>query len=128
MTEIRFGIVNPPLKFYRSRNGYVAGVCQGLAESFDLSPILIRFLWLIAIFCYGFGLGLYLILAISLPRRDKIEQAFNRRLLGVCGKLAKKMEWEVGLVRAAALLLAVGSLGLFVLGYVILYFSFDEAP
>lgn len=128
MSEIHFGKVNPTVRFYRSDKGYLAGVCRGIADSFDLNPTLVRILWLGAIFFYGFGLGMYLMLAISLPRQDQLEKAFNRRLLGVCGKLAKKMRWEVGLVRLAAILLSLGSMGFAVLAYIVMYFSFDEEP
>ncbi len=126
MSEIHFGKVNPPVRFYRSKEGYLAGVCRGMAESFEFNPTLVRILWLGAIFFYGFGLGVYIILALSLPRQDQLEKAFNRRLLGVCGKLAKKMQWEVGLVRFATILLSLGSFGFAVLAYIVLYFSFEE--
>jgi phage shock protein PspC (stress-responsive transcriptional regulator) len=126
VSEIQFGKVNPTVRFYRSKEGYLAGVCRGLAESFELSPTLVRILWLGAVFFYGFGLGVYIILAISLPRQDQLEKAFNRRLLGVCGRLSRKMKWEVGLVRFTTVLLSLGSLGFAVLAYIVLYFSFEE--
>ncbi len=55
-------------KLYRSRNGGIAGVCQGLAEWSGLSTTLIRLTFLIAFFCFGSGLGLYIILAIIIPK------------------------------------------------------------
>lgn len=128
MTEIRFGQVRPQVRFYRSKNGFLAGVCRGFAESFDFSPTLVRILWLGAVCFYGLGLGMYVILAIALPRQDELDKAFNRRLLGVCGKLAKKMQWEVGIVRASTIFLALGSFGFAVLAYIVLYFSFEEEP
>jgi phage shock protein PspC (stress-responsive transcriptional regulator) len=126
MSEIRFGVVNPPLKFYRSKNGFLAGICSGLSESFGFNVTAMRLLWIAALCFYGFGLALYVMLAVSLPRQDRLEQAFNRRLLGVCGKIARKMCWEVGLVRFATILLAFGSFGFAVLAYIVLYFSFEE--
>lgn len=128
MSEIRFGVVKPTLQFYRSNKGLLFGVCKGLADSFELNLKLVRVLLIGAVLLYGFGLGLYVILALSLPRQDRLEEAFNRRVLGVCGKLARKMKWEVGLVRAATILLALGSFGFAALAYVVLYFSFEEEP
>ena len=45
----------------------LGGVCAGLAEYFDVDPTIIRVVWLIAVFCGGVGLLLYLILWIVLP-------------------------------------------------------------
>lgn len=117
---------DPGLKFYRSPNGWIFGVCQGLGESFDLPPILVRFFWVLSFFLYGLGLGIYLALAISLPRKDKLEKVFKRQLLGVCGILAKKTKLEIGIVRFLTVLLAFTTGGFAVLAYVILYFAYDE--
>lgn len=126
MSEIQFGRVRPSLRFYRSNKGYLAGVCKGLADSFGWDPLFIRLIWLGALFFYGVGLLMYLILAVSLPRQDELHKAFDRRVLGVCGKISQKMRWEVGLVRAAAIFLAFASIGFAVLAYLVLHFSFDE--
>ncbi len=125
-STIQFGKVSTRIKFYRAKDGFLAGVCAGLAESFEMNLTLVRLLWIASVCFYGFGLGLYVMLAICLPRQDQFDKAFNRRLLGVCGKLSKKMNWEVGLVRLAAVLLSLGSLGFAVLAYIVLYFSFEE--
>jgi len=125
-SRIEFGKVSSPIRFYRSPNGYLCGVCRGIAESFQLNIILVRLVWLAAIFFYGFGLGLYIMLAVSLPRQDQFDKAFNRRLLGVCAKISKKMNWEVGLVRFSTILLSLGSLGFALIAYVVLYFSLEE--
>jgi phage shock protein PspC (stress-responsive transcriptional regulator) len=125
-SRIEFGKVELPIKFYRSPKGYLFGVCQGISESFQFNPILVRFILLAAVFFYGFGLGVYIVLAISLPRQDQFDKAFNRRLLGVCAKISRKMNWEIGLVRSSAILLSFGSLGFAVLAYVVLYFSLEE--
>lgn len=125
-SRVEFGKVSSPIKFYRSPNGYLFGVCRGIAESFQLNTTLVRIIWLVSIFFYGFGLGLYVMLAFSLPRQDRFDKAFNRRLLGVCAKISRKMNWEVGLVRFATLLLSLGSFGFAVLAYVVLYFSLED--
>jgi phage shock protein C len=50
-----------------SRDKKVGGVCAGLADYFDLDPTLVRIVWLLAVFCAGTGLLLYIILWIALP-------------------------------------------------------------
>ena len=39
----------------------IGGVCGGLAEYFDIDPIIPRIAWAVAFFCYGAGLVLSLI-------------------------------------------------------------------
>lgn len=45
----------------------IAGVCAGLADYFDLDVTIIRICWLLAFFCAGTGLLVYIILWIALP-------------------------------------------------------------
>jgi phage shock protein C len=45
----------------------IAGVCGGLAEYFDLDPMIIRICWLLAVLCAGTGLLAYVVLWIVLP-------------------------------------------------------------
>lgn len=57
-----------PRKLMRSsRDKKLGGVCAGLGEYFDVDVTLVRILWLIAFFCGGTGLLVYLILWIALP-------------------------------------------------------------
>ena len=52
-------------KLYRSRtNRWIAGVCGGIGEYFNIDPIIIRIL---AIILPGFGWIAYLICAIIIP-------------------------------------------------------------
>lgn len=113
------------LKFYRSEDGIFFGVCQGLGESFGIKPPLLRIIWFLSFFYYGVGILLYLALAISLPRKDKLDKALNRQILGVCGILSKRFDIEVGLVRLLALTLLFFTGGFAFLFYVVLYFAFD---
>jgi phage shock protein C len=54
-----------PKRFYRSRNDRVlAGVCGGLAEYFDIDPLLIRLLFVVLALIGGGGFLLYIILWI----------------------------------------------------------------
>jgi phage shock protein C len=55
-------------KFYRSReNRIIAGVCGGLAEYFDIDPIIIRLITLILVLSFGSGLIAYIIAWIVVP-------------------------------------------------------------
>ncbi len=58
-------------KLYRSRKtGIIAGVCSGLAEYFDMDPVLIRILFVVAIFITGLGLVAYFIAWIIMPEKE----------------------------------------------------------
>jgi phage shock protein C len=45
----------------------IAGVCAGLADYFDIDPIIVRVVWLLLLFCACTGLLAYIILWIVLP-------------------------------------------------------------
>lgn len=45
----------------------VAGVCNGIADYFDIDPTIVRLAWLICIFAAGGGLLAYLIAMIVIP-------------------------------------------------------------
>ena len=113
-------------KWKRSENGIVAGVCRGLAESFKVDIWLIRILWLIATLWFGVGLVLYFILAISLPRADRLDHALDSKFLGVCARMAVRFDVEVGVVRSITCLFATSTFGLVMIGYVIGYFVFPR--
>ena len=49
-----------------------AGVCGGLAEYFDIDPLLVRVGFLILFFGYGCGLLIYVILWLLAPKDDRI--------------------------------------------------------
>ncbi len=54
----------------RTDDGYIGGVCGGIAEYFGWDPTIVRVIWLIAII---FGIGspilIYIILWIIIPER-----------------------------------------------------------
>ncbi|HMU77935.1 MAG: PspC domain-containing protein [Bacteroidetes bacterium] len=45
------------------------GVCSGIANYFEADPTLIRLLFIIAVFGFGTGVLLYIILAIIMPEK-----------------------------------------------------------
>lgn len=115
------------MKWVRAKDGAIFGVCKGLARALDIPVGVFRVLWILSILFLGAGIGLYLILAISLPREDKVVEALSPKLLGVCSKIARRTNIEVGVARFLAICLAFLSLGATVVGYIILYFVLNEA-
>jgi len=57
-----------------SDNKMIGGVCNGLAEYFDVDPTIIRLIWVIFAFCGGGGVLAYLIAWIILPDKNTIER------------------------------------------------------
>ncbi|HWI61848.1 MAG TPA: PspC domain-containing protein [Symbiobacteriaceae bacterium] len=51
----------------KSRDKWLSGVCGGVADYFGVDPVIVRALWLGAVFLAGTGLLLYIVLAILMP-------------------------------------------------------------
>ena len=45
------------------------GVCGGIAEYFNIDPIIVRIAMIVLVFGYGVGLLAYILLAILLPAK-----------------------------------------------------------
>jgi phage shock protein PspC (stress-responsive transcriptional regulator) len=52
-----------------SFDSMVSGVCLGLSDYFGIDVTILRFIWVIAIMFYGWGLVPYIILAIIMPEK-----------------------------------------------------------
>jgi phage shock protein C len=106
----------------RDVDGVIAGVCKALASRFKVDIMLVRLAWVFSVLFFGFGLGLYIVLALGLPRSDKLGEAKNPRLLGVCSRFAQRFDLDIGLTRSGfgALLLCTAGTVFFV--YILLYF------
>jgi len=58
-----------PKRLYRSgREKILGGVCGGIAEYLGVDPVIIRLLWVIGTFAWGFGILAYIIAWIIMPR------------------------------------------------------------
>lgn len=56
-------------RLYRNPDhSYIAGVCSGLGEYFGTDPIVFRIIFLVLLFAKGFGLILYIVLWIVVPK------------------------------------------------------------
>lgn len=53
-----------------TRDRWIGGVAAGLARYFDVDPILVRVLFLIAFFGFGTGFLIYLLLWLLVPASD----------------------------------------------------------
>lgn len=113
-------------QWVRSQDGMVAGVCEGLGREFGIEPWLLRAALLLSVLAFGTGILFYLILWWALPRNDRLAEAYDKRFLGVCAKMARKSGLDIGLVRALTVMLAVFSLGSTLVGYFVLYFVMPE--
>ena len=57
-----------PKRLFRSRNErMLGGVCGGLGKYFNIDPVLVRLIWVVAFFFAGFGLLAYLLGWIIIP-------------------------------------------------------------
>lgn len=62
-----------PKRLYRSEKDRIfGGVAAGIAEYFNVDPLLIRFIFILIVLCRGAGLLLYLVLWVILPRASKV--------------------------------------------------------
>lgn len=52
----------------RSNNKMIGGVCAGIADYLGLDPTIVRIAWILTVFFAGFGILLYLILWIVMPK------------------------------------------------------------
>lgn len=120
MTENAVG--TQEYRWVRAKDGALAGVCKGLGLALDIETWILRVIWLVAVLWFGTGFLFYLILAICLPRVDKLDQAQNGKLLGVCARISRRYRIEVGLVRTGFVLAALITLGVAILGYGLCYF------
>ncbi|MEJ5292893.1 MAG: PspC domain-containing protein [Candidatus Methanosuratincola sp.] len=60
---------NVPKRLYRSNsNRILGGVCGGIAEYFNVDPVIVRLIWIVFTVIYGFGILLYLIAWVIIPR------------------------------------------------------------
>lgn len=110
------------LKFVRLENSAILGVCSGLARAFEIETWMMRLVWLVSGLWFGTGFFLYILLAYTLPREDKVSQAYHRKFLGVCARISLKYNIEIGIVRTAAVFMALASFGMMLILYVGAYF------
>ncbi|MBP5426784.1 MAG: PspC domain-containing protein [Clostridiales bacterium] len=51
-------------KLYRSKTDKIIfGVCGGIAEYLDVDPFIVRFMFIVSVLCFGYGILTYLVAA-----------------------------------------------------------------
>ena len=69
----------PIKKIYRSRsNRVIAGVAGGIAEYFEIDPLLVRIIFLASVLIHGLGILVYIILIFVVPLEPTSIGSFNR--------------------------------------------------
>ena len=58
-------------RLYRAskEDSIIAGVCAGIADYFEIDPVLVRLLWIFFVFGFGTGIIAYLLAWIIMPRK-----------------------------------------------------------
>ena len=54
----------------RSDDKMIGGVCAGLAEYLDIDPTIVRIVWVVMVLFAGFGILLYVILWLIMPKQQ----------------------------------------------------------
>lgn len=77
-------------KLYRSRTDrMVAGICGGIANYFNIDPVIVRVIWLLAIFG-GAGIIIYIIAWIIIPENTVSESQEKMVESGLIAKSNKR--------------------------------------
>lgn len=54
----------------RSDDKMIGGVCAGLAEYLNIDPTIVRIVWVLMVLFAGFGILLYVILWLIMPKQQ----------------------------------------------------------
>jgi len=80
-------------RLYKSRTDrMLAGVCGGLAEYFDVDPVLVRLLFVLLGFLTGIGFLIYPILWIVMPEQSSLERPPREVVRENIGKMREDAE------------------------------------
>jgi phage shock protein PspC (stress-responsive transcriptional regulator) len=111
-------------RLYRSSSEkMIAGVCGGIAEYFDIDPVIVRLIAVALVFAQGIGILAYLIAWIVIPEafdgkdkkigKKKLYRSRDDKMIGgVCGGLGEYFDVDSTLVRLFAVLLLFAGIGL----------------
>jgi phage shock protein C len=82
-----------PKRFTRSSTDKVlAGVCGGLGSYFELDPTVFRIIFVVATFFGGFGLLLYIILALLVPADNQAPDEPIKKVRAAAAQVGKAVE------------------------------------
>lgn len=64
---------NKQKRIYKIEEGKkIFGVCGGIAEYFNIDPVIVRVIWGVLALAYGTGIVLYLVCAFVFPNKSDI--------------------------------------------------------
>ncbi len=90
-----------PKRFSRSSTDKVlAGVCGGLGTYFELDPTVFRIIFVVATFFGGFGLLLYIILALLVPADDQTPDEPIKKVRTVAAQVGRAVENGTNIAKA----------------------------
>lgn len=118
----------PVFNWVRSKDGLIFGVCEAIARQMAVQTWIVRILWLLSVLALGCGFFFYFMLAICLPREDKVAHAARPRVFGVCYKLGLAFNSDLGVIRVIALALLLSSLGTTFIVYAVLALLLPSNP
>ncbi|MGK0368019.1 MAG: phage shock protein C [Thermoproteota archaeon] len=116
--------VNKTKIWKRSSDGWLGGVCEGIADSTDTNANLIRLAWVSSILLFGIGIVLYIAAAFILPLETEMESYQKNKILGVCKRISQRSGVELGIVRLITFFICFGS-GVGILVYFLLHFILE---
>jgi phage shock protein PspC (stress-responsive transcriptional regulator) len=131
-------MVDKTKRLYRSSTEkMIGGVCGGIAEYFEIDPVIVRLIAVALIFVNGIGLLAYLIGWIVIPLRDggsmikgkKLYRSRNDKMVaGICGGLAKYFDVDSTLVRLLMVLFVLTGVGLiaYLIAWIVVPFDSRE--
>jgi phage shock protein C len=65
---------NKHKRIYKIEEGKkIFGVCGGIAEYFNIDPVIVRVIWGVCSLAYGVGIILYLVCAFVFPNKSEVE-------------------------------------------------------
>lgn len=104
-------------KLYRSKSDrYIAGVCGGLAEYFEIDSLIIRIIFILLTVSGGSGLVIYIIMWILVPEQgEKRNKDFKENVKEGANKMAEEIKKDPkvnnnGRIIGGLVLIAVGTL------------------
>ena len=117
-------------------DGKIAGVCSGLADYFDVDPVLVRLAFILSLCLGGLGLVAYVVMWIMVPPGESTRpapvpgrlhlSAKDRKLAGVCGGLGEFFGIDALIFRVAfVVMFFVWGTGVF--GYLVLWLLMPRA-
>jgi len=58
-------------RLYRAekKDSVIGGVCAGIGNYFNIDPVLVRLIWVLITFAWGFGILAYFIAWLIIPRK-----------------------------------------------------------